>query len=490
MGSSIKERPEAVTGSSLSSLEQGWNIEDETRARRKIDFSVLPLLFLGLLVFQLDRMNIASALTGGFAKDINVDLNTINLGNQLMFMGIVLLEIPSNMALQWIGPRKWIAGQVLAFGTVAALQVFVRDRAGFLAARVMLGFCESGYIPGAIFTLSTWYTKTELAKRVAILFFGMFGANAISPLLASGILKMDHLRGLRGWQWLFLLEGLFTICVSFILIFFLPGSPDAPDPLLSPGLIRLNHADRDVLQKRLEQGHHDSNEETNGARETRIPLRLVWETVSHWRRWPHYVSTFAVFSNWSSLTTYTPSIMVSLGWDPITANALAAVGAFLSLLVVFVFAYLSDKTNRRGATVIAAQVCYLIALVVAREVHPHVGQWSRWGLWTTVNAFAVGYHPVHNTWVQLNCREGRKRSITIAMWVMSAISGLMVGTQYYRAGDGPFYHHGLLIQICMVVVGIVFAALQIAIYLVHNKRVAQGKHKSDKDGRPPQIYVP
>ncbi len=68
----------------------------------RIDLSVLPLLFLGLLVFQLDRMNIASALTGGFAADISVDQNTINLGNQLMFMGIVLLEIPSNMALQWV----------------------------------------------------------------------------------------------------------------------------------------------------------------------------------------------------------------------------------------------------------------------------------------------------------------------------------------------------------------------------------------------------
>jgi hypothetical protein len=65
----------------------------------------LPLLFLGLLVFQLDRMNIASALTGGFAIDINVDLNTINLGNQLMFMGIVLLEIPSNMVLQRVLPH-------------------------------------------------------------------------------------------------------------------------------------------------------------------------------------------------------------------------------------------------------------------------------------------------------------------------------------------------------------------------------------------------
>ncbi len=73
-----------------------------TLKQPRIDCSVLPLLFLGLLVFQLDRMNIASALTGGFAADINVDQNTINLGNQLMFMGIVLLEIPSNMALQWV----------------------------------------------------------------------------------------------------------------------------------------------------------------------------------------------------------------------------------------------------------------------------------------------------------------------------------------------------------------------------------------------------
>ena len=104
----------------------------------------------------------------------------------------------------------------------------------------------------------------------------------------------------------------------------------------------------------------------------------------------------------------------ALGWGPIPANALAAVGAFLALFVVFAFAWISDRTNARGGTVIAAQLCYLLALVVARQVHPHVGQWSRWGLWTFVNAFAVGYHPVHNTWLQLNCRTPGERSISIA----------------------------------------------------------------------------
>jgi hypothetical protein len=75
-------------------------LEGEALITSRVDFSVLPLLFLGLLVFQLDRMNIGSALTAGFAIDINVDLDTINLGNQLMFMGIVIFEIPCNMALQ------------------------------------------------------------------------------------------------------------------------------------------------------------------------------------------------------------------------------------------------------------------------------------------------------------------------------------------------------------------------------------------------------
>ncbi len=106
------------------------------------------------------------------------------------------------------------------------------------------------------------------------------------------------------------MEGLFTICVSFILVFFLPGSPNAPRPLLSPGLIRFNSSDKEVLQRRLEQDVEGSEKGNRGEQNMHIPLRLVWETVSHWRRWPHYVSTFAVFSTWSSLTTYTPSIMV------------------------------------------------------------------------------------------------------------------------------------------------------------------------------------
>lgn len=92
-----------------------------------------------------------------------------------------------------------------------------------------------------------------------------------------------------------------------MLLFVLPGSPETPRPLLSPGLVRFTGDQREILQQRLEI---DDKERTPGAQGMNIPWKLVWKTVSHWRRWPHYVSTFAVFSTWSPLTTYTPTIIM------------------------------------------------------------------------------------------------------------------------------------------------------------------------------------
>lgn len=273
--------------------------------------------------------------------------------------------------------------------------------------------------------------------------------------------------------------------VAVVLLFLLPGSPDEPRPLLSPGLIRFKKVDRNALTQHLET---DDEEKRHGAQGMHIPLSLVWKTVKHYRRWASFVSTFAVFSTWSSLTTYTPTIIMALGFTRVEANALASVGGFLALGVVFFFGWLSDKTNKRGLAVIIAHICYLVVLIVTREVHPTAGKWSRWGLWTTINAFAIGYHPVHNSWVQLNCKDPRERSISIAMWVMSAISGLMVGTQYYRADDLPFYNKGLRIQIIMVAVGMVFAIVQEGVYISYNRKALR-KWK-EEGGEEPWLYTP
>lgn len=146
----------------------------------------------------------------------------------------------------------------------------------------------------------------------------------------------------------------------------------------------------------------------------KIPLMTVWKTLSNVQKWPHFLATACVFATWSPLTTYTPSIIMSLGFSRIHANALTAIGGFLTLPVVMFFAWMSDKTNKRGFTVMAAISAYAIALIALRTIQPHVGKWGKFGLWTTVNGLAVGYHPIHNAWIQMNSRSSEERSIGLA----------------------------------------------------------------------------
>ncbi|KAK7908682.1 hypothetical protein PG985_015985 [Apiospora marii] len=249
-------------------------------------------------------MNLASALTAGFASDINVDQNTINLGNQLMYLGVVLLEIPSNLLLHKIGPQRWISGQVIAFGLVAICQVFITNRTGFLVSRAVLGLTESGYIPAALFTLSTWCTREQLAKRLAVFFFGMFGGNAIAPILASGILKLDGVRGLR-------VEGLFTLLIAVMMFFFLPGLPDT-DTVAVPKTADTSESSSASGQEGVSWTSSDTRAKAGeGHAEMKdFDFGLVWKTITQYRRWPHFIASFCVFSTWSPLTTYTPSIIM------------------------------------------------------------------------------------------------------------------------------------------------------------------------------------
>ncbi|KAJ6140404.1 hypothetical protein N7471_006890 [Penicillium samsonianum] len=349
----------------------------------------------GFASYQLDRTNIASALTGNFATLISVDQNVINLGNQLMFLGVIVLEIPSNVILHKIGPRQWISAQVCVFGIVACLQIFVRNKLGFLLTRTFLGLAEAGYIPGAMYTLSTWYTKEALTKRIAIFFFGMFGGTAISPLLGAALLKLDGKCGLFGWQWIFLVEGLFSVAVSIILFFFLPEQNKVPV-----------------------SSNQENISESRGLRLMKGPLahpgkkhisfRLVWKTLTDIWKWPHFIATGCVFATWSPLTTYTPSIFMELGLSRIKANAFCAIGSLLTLPVILFFCVDERQIEQKGPH---RHGCHLLIL---RIMMHRVDKWGKLGLWTAVNALAVGYHPIHNSWIQINCKSSEERNISVA----------------------------------------------------------------------------
>jgi MFS family permease len=164
----------------------------------------MPLLVGGFFVLQLDRSNISSALTDTITTDLGITSNDVNLGNQLMSIGIVIAEIPANLILQRLGASVWLTTQMLIWGTIALTQSWCTNIHSFYATRFLLGMFEGGYIPGAQYTMALFYRREELALRTAIFYFGNYVATATGSLIAAGILKMSGIQGLSGWQWLFI----------------------------------------------------------------------------------------------------------------------------------------------------------------------------------------------------------------------------------------------------------------------------------------------
>lgn len=193
----------------------------------------------------------ANAITDKFMEDIGITQNQFNIGQQMLSLGIVITEIPSNMILYRVGPGKWLTLQLFLFGIVSTFQAFQTNYSAFIASRLLLGITESGFIPGGLWTLSTWYTRKETAKRVMVFYFGNQFGQASAKLLAYGILHMRGVAGKPGWFWLFVLMGGFTVFSGFILGFFLPDSFKHPCSTFLPNVKIFTDREIHILHTRV-----------------------------------------------------------------------------------------------------------------------------------------------------------------------------------------------------------------------------------------------
>ena len=184
-------------------------------------------------------------------EDVGIDQDQFNVGQQMLSLGIVLFEIPSNMVLYRVGPGKWLTLQLFLFGTVSTFQAFQRGYGALIATRFLLGMTESGFIPGGLWTLSTWYTRKETAKRIMIFYFGNQFGQASSKLLAYGILHMRGVGGKAGWFWLFVLMGAFTILSGLVLGFLLPDSFKNPRSTFLPRVTFFTDRELYILKTRV-----------------------------------------------------------------------------------------------------------------------------------------------------------------------------------------------------------------------------------------------
>jgi MFS transporter, ACS family, tartrate transporter len=207
----------------MSDIDHNARLEAETI--RKVTWRLIPFLMLCYLLAFIDRGNIGMAALQ-MNDDLGLTKKMFGFAGSLFFISYFLFEVPSNLALQKFGARKWIARIMITWGLVSACMALVQGATSLYVLRFLLGAAEAGFFPGVVLYLTYWFPAAYRARIVAIFMVAVPMASFVGSPLSALLLQADGLFGLRGWHWLFILEGLPTVLMGVACLFFLTDRPE------------------------------------------------------------------------------------------------------------------------------------------------------------------------------------------------------------------------------------------------------------------------
>ena len=192
---------------------------------RKIYIRLLPLLFVAYFICYLDRINVGfAALT--MNTDLGFTATVYALGATAFFWGYCLFEVPSNIILEKVGARMWIARIMITWGLFSAATAFVTGATSFAGVRFFLGVCEAGFFPGMILYFTYWFPARCRGQVVGWFMTAIPVAIFLGgPISTSLLVQFDGLLGLAGWRWLFLCEAVPAVVLGFVVLFYLTDRP-------------------------------------------------------------------------------------------------------------------------------------------------------------------------------------------------------------------------------------------------------------------------
>src|SRR5947209_18297710 len=196
----------------------------ESRTIRRVSRRLLPFLIVCYFVAYLDRVNVGFAsLT--MNQDLGISSTAYGLGAGIFFLTYFIFEVPSNLFLEKFGARKWIARIMFTWGLLSGAMAFIGGEAGFYAVRLLLGAAEAGFFPGIIFYLTLWFPASYRARIVSMFMAAIPLSSVVGAPVSGALLGLDGVAGLKGWQWLFILEAVPALILSVVTFFYLTDRP-------------------------------------------------------------------------------------------------------------------------------------------------------------------------------------------------------------------------------------------------------------------------
>ncbi|HYT04435.1 MAG TPA: MFS transporter [Gemmatimonadales bacterium] len=347
-----------------------------TAVTAKITRRLIPYLFLCYIVNYLDRFNISFA-----ALEMKADLGlgdaVYGLGAGMFFVGYVTFEIPSNLILQRLGARWWLARIMVTWGALSCCMMFVRTPVSFYVLRFLLGLAEAGFLPGMIFYLTHWIPARDRAGVFALFLTSTALAGVVGGPVSAALLTLRGLGGLAGWQWLFLVEGLPAVLLGVTTLFYLPDHPAEARWLSEPEQAWLEDTLR-AERRALEQTH-------------RLTL---WQALTHGRVWRLCLLYFSTIIGFYGVAFWLPQIVQSFsGLSNAETSLISALPYLAASVGMVLIARHADRTGEKRRHVAfpafaAAAGLVLGALVQRYPVAAFLALClSATGIWSTLGPF-------------------------------------------------------------------------------------------------------
>jgi len=290
---------------------------------------LMPFLFLLYIVAYLDRINVGFAVLQ-MREQFHLSDRVYGRAAGMFFAGYFFFQVPSNLALQKVGVRRWISGLMVVWGLVSCSMIFIRGPVSFYGLRFLLGAAEAGFFPGMILYLRQWFPAGARARAVAWFMTANPLAGGVGSPISGALLGL-HGKGLAGWQWLFLMEGMPAIVLGVTVLWVLNDTPGEARWLAGEEGQWL--MDQLAREARLDSAAQDTG---------------LWSAVADWRVWVLSLVYFAVPACMYGVTLWLPTAIRSLtGLSNLLTGVLAAVPYLLAAVTMVLVGLSSDRSGER-----------------------------------------------------------------------------------------------------------------------------------------------
>ena len=302
----------------------------EAATMRKVMVRLVPFLMVCYFIAYVDRVNAGfAALT--MNRDLGMTQAMFGIGGGLFFVAYVLFEVPSNLAMEKIGARLWIARIMISWGLVGMATAFVVGPHTFYLSRFLLGAAEAGFFPGVILYLTYWFPSRYRAQVVATFMVAIPISSFLGSPLSALLLEMEGILGLHGWQWLFIVEAVPAVLLGFAVLFYLPSRPDEAK--------WLSAEEKSWLNDRLAR--------ENRERPAAVGHMPLWKVLSNPYVWALALIYAGSSATSNALSLWQPQILKSFGLTNMQTGLLNMIPFGIASVFMILWGRRADRNGER-----------------------------------------------------------------------------------------------------------------------------------------------